>query len=137
MNVGLAITRNAVRHPDDPAVFGALPHSNASLDERTNRIANHLLGLGLQKGDRVAFLVANRPEVVEVMGGVAKAGLVYVGLNFRLIDATTSEVLYTKQVESVIKESGLMLAALGRFTTPASAQGEAASAPPSQGANAA
>jgi hypothetical protein len=30
-----------------------------------------------------------------------------VGLNFRLIDAETSEVVYTKQVESTIKESGL------------------------------
>ena len=36
-----------------------------------------------------------------------------VGLNFRLIDATTSEVLYTKQVESIIKESGLTLAGAG------------------------
>jgi len=30
-----------------------------------------------------------------------------VGMNIRLIDAETSEVLYTKQIESVIKESGL------------------------------
>ncbi len=36
-----------------------------------------------------------------------------VGINFRLIDATTSEVLYTKQVESVMKQSGLFLAGAG------------------------
>lgn len=30
-----------------------------------------------------------------------------VGLNFRLIDAETSEILYTRQMETVIKESGL------------------------------
>lgn len=30
-----------------------------------------------------------------------------VGLNFRLINAETSEILYTRQMESVIKESGL------------------------------
>ena len=105
MNVGLAITRNAVRHPDDPAVFGALPHSNASLDERTNRIANHLLGLGLQKGDRVAFLVANRPEVVEVMGGVAKAGLVYVGLNFRLGPVELEQVFGNAEPSLVITDT--------------------------------
>ena len=32
-----------------------------------------------------------------------------VGMNFRLIDAETSEVLYTKQIESKIKQSGLTL----------------------------
>lgn len=51
---------------------------------------------------------------VPLVGGVGiKSGKGRVGLNFRLIDATTSEVLYTKQVESVIKESGLTLAGAG------------------------
>ena len=36
-----------------------------------------------------------------------------VGLNFRLIDAATSEVTYTKQIESVIKESGISVRAAG------------------------
>jgi len=30
-----------------------------------------------------------------------------VGLNFRIIDANTSEVMFTKQIESIIKESGV------------------------------
>lgn len=51
---------------------------------------------------------------VPLVGGVGiKSGQGRVGLNFRLIDATTSEVLYTKQVESIIKESGLTLAGAG------------------------
>ena len=36
-----------------------------------------------------------------------------VGLNVRLIDAETSEVVYTKQIESVIKESGLTVVGFG------------------------
>jgi len=41
-------------------------------------------------------------------GGVnVESGQGRVGLNFRIIDATTSEVTYTKQIESVIKEAGL------------------------------
>ena len=65
MNVGLAFARNAARHPGDPAIFGERELTNQQLDERTNRIANALLGAhGLAKGDRVALLVANRPEVV-------------------------------------------------------------------------
>lgn len=84
MNVGLAFERNAVRYPDANAVFGERVLTHAELNERTNRIANLLLARGLTTGDRVAFMVANRVEVVEVLGGITKAGLVYVGLNFRL-----------------------------------------------------
>ena len=89
MNVGLAFRRNAVRYPAATALFEVGPQRRdvtwAELDERTNRIANTLAGpLGIAPGDRVALLVANRPEVVEVLGGVTKAGAVYVGLNFRL-----------------------------------------------------
>jgi len=51
---------------------------------------------------------------VPLIGGIGiKSSKGRVGLNFRLIDATTSEVLYTKQVESIIKESGLTLAGAG------------------------
>ncbi|MDJ0750933.1 MAG: CsgG/HfaB family protein [Woeseiaceae bacterium] len=51
---------------------------------------------------------------VPLVGGVGiKRGKGRVGLNFRLIDATTSEVLYTKQVESIIKQSGLTLSGGG------------------------
>lgn len=84
MNVGLAVARNATRHPNDPAVFGDRPQTNLQLHERSNQIANSLLQRGLAKGDRVAVFVANRCEVVELLAGIAKAGLIYVGLNFRL-----------------------------------------------------
>ena len=89
MNVGLAFGRNAVRYPNATALFDVEPQrrdvSWAELEERTNRIAN-MLGdrFGIAPGDRVALLVANRPEVVEVLGGITKTGAVYVGLNFRL-----------------------------------------------------
>ena len=47
---------------------------------------------------------------VPLIGGVGiKRGEGRVGLNFRLVDAETSEVVYTKQIESIIKESGLIL----------------------------
>ena len=105
MNVGLAITRNAVRHPASPAVFGSLRHTNASLDEHTNRIANALLTRGHDKGERIAFLVANRPEVVEILGGVAKAGLVYVGLNFRLGPVELEQVFENAKPSLVITDA--------------------------------
>lgn len=51
---------------------------------------------------------------VPALGGVGlKKGEGRVGMNFRLINAETSEIMYTKQVESVVKESGLILGGAG------------------------
>ena len=49
-----------------------------------------------------------------LLGGVGiKSKKSMVGLNFRLIDATTSEIAFSKQVESVISESGLKFGGVG------------------------
>lgn len=89
MNVGVAFRRNAARWPSADALFDVGPERRsvtwAELEERTNRLANALRDrLDVKKGERVALLTANRPEVLEVLGGVTKAGAIYVGLNFRL-----------------------------------------------------
>lgn len=55
--------------------------------DRACRLANGLLGLGLQKGDRVAVLAFNRVEWAEIYGAVALAGLIAVPVNFRLVGA--------------------------------------------------
>jgi fatty-acyl-CoA synthase len=52
---------------------------------RACRLANALLGLGLSKGDRVAILAYNTVEWLEIYAAAAKAGLVAVPLNFRLV----------------------------------------------------
>lgn len=104
MNVGLAIERNAKRYPNDVAVFGESSTTNRELHRRSNQVANALTGAGLAKGDRVAFFVANRSEVVEILGGVAKAGLIYVGLNFRLGATELSQVFENAEPSIVITD---------------------------------
>ncbi len=88
MNLGLATTRSARRYPQRAAAFeGDLQLTWKDLDKRSNRLANLLHdGHGLAKGERVALWAPNRLVVPEVLAGVAKAGLVYVGLNFRMSD---------------------------------------------------
>jgi fatty-acyl-CoA synthase len=54
-------------------------------DDRASRLANALLGLGLRKGDRVALLAYNCVEWMELYVGLARAGLVAVPINFRLV----------------------------------------------------
>ncbi len=52
---------------------------------RACRLANALLGLGLGKGERVAVLAYNCVEWLEIYAAMAKAGLVAVPINFRLV----------------------------------------------------
>ena len=59
--------------------------SFARWDERASRLANGLLGLGLAKGDRVAVLAYNCVEWMEIYVGLARAGLLAVPINFRLV----------------------------------------------------
>ncbi|MEZ5825119.1 MAG: AMP-binding protein, partial [Geminicoccaceae bacterium] len=54
-------------------------------NERACRLAHALLGIGLERGDRVAVLAYNRLEWVEIYAACAKAGLVAVPINFRLV----------------------------------------------------
>ena len=54
-------------------------------DRRTSRLANALLGLGLEKGDRIAVLAYNCLEWPEIYAAVARAGLIAVPINFRLV----------------------------------------------------
>ena len=63
----------------------------AQWHQRCNKLANGLLGLGLQKGDRVALLAYNCAEWMEIYGALAAAGLVAVPINFRL---TAPEIGY-------------------------------------------
>jgi len=57
----------------------------AQWNARACRLANALLGLGLKPGERVAVLAYNRLEWMEIYIGIAKAGLVAVPINFRLV----------------------------------------------------
>ena len=95
MNQGRFISRNARYFPDHPAViFEDRVMSFRQLDERSNRLANALLGLGLRKGDRVAFQMSNRPAIVEIECALYKAGLVRVPLNARLAPAEVVDVIH-------------------------------------------
>ncbi len=107
MNLGVAITTSARRDPGATAVFaGERELSYAELDDRTNRLANVLLDrFGLQRGDRVALLVHNRPAVVEVLGGCAKAGVTYCGLNFRLGEPEYDSIFENARPRLLITEA--------------------------------
>jgi acyl-CoA synthetase (AMP-forming)/AMP-acid ligase II len=94
VHYGTFVARHAVRAPDRVAlVDGGRSVTYGELDERTNRFAHALRGLGLAAGDRVALITGNRWECVEVMVAAAKCGLVFVPCDFRLDDDAATQLL--------------------------------------------
>lgn len=92
MNFGTYLARSARFWPDRPAVLfrdGAL--SYRALEARSNQLAHALRRLGLQRGDRVAIVSPNRPEIVELECALYKLGLVKVALNARLAPAELAD----------------------------------------------
>jgi acyl-CoA synthetase (AMP-forming)/AMP-acid ligase II len=85
MNMGLHLRRAAVWFRDRIAVvYEGNRFTYRELNQRVNSLANSLISQGVKKGDRVAYLSANRHQVIEAAYASYKAGLVEVPLNFRL-----------------------------------------------------
>jgi long-chain acyl-CoA synthetase len=78
---GFAIHRKRVA-----MVFNGRSITYGELEDRVNRLANVLLGLGLEKGGRVTIMAENTFKYIEVYFGAAKAGLSVTPLNYRLSD---------------------------------------------------
>jgi acyl-CoA synthetase (AMP-forming)/AMP-acid ligase II len=77
------------------------------LNERACRLANGLGGLELVKGDRVAVLAFNCVEWAEIYAGTAKAGLVAVPINFRLLGAEIAYIVRDAEAAAIIVQAGL------------------------------
>ena len=94
MNLGMYTARSARFWANRPAIlFRDRALSYAQLEQRSNRLAHALLALGLQRGDRVAVVSPNRPEIVELECALYKTGLVKVALNSRLAPGELADAL--------------------------------------------
>lgn len=77
----------------DAVIFENRRWTYSQISERVNRLANALLQLGLRKGDRVAVLQVNCPEIIESYFATAKLGGIFVPLNFRAKEHELSYML--------------------------------------------
>ena len=82
MNIGMLLPRHARYRPGHRAiVFGDERLSFRAFNRRVNRLANALLEAGVGKGDKVATLLPNCMEILELYWAVAKTGAVVVPLS--------------------------------------------------------
>ncbi len=81
-NVSEALKRRVAADGDAPFVrLGGDWVTTRQLDERAEHVAGALAGIGVTKGDRVALLLPNRFEIIEMVFGCARVGAVEVPLN--------------------------------------------------------
>ena len=95
--LGDQLRRHAHHQPDKPALIfyhptsGREVHTYRSLNDRANHFANAFLGMGVVRGDVIAFMSRNCPDYVAAYYGAMKIGAAVTGINFTF---TEREIKY-------------------------------------------
>ncbi len=101
LNLGQVLKVNARKFPNKMAVKDAnRSFTYPELNRRVNRLANSLTGMGLGKGDKLAVVMENSTEMVELFLATAKTGIAMVPINFRLVG---------KEIEYIVNNSDAKL----------------------------
>jgi acyl-CoA synthetase (AMP-forming)/AMP-acid ligase II len=114
------------------------------MDARASRVANALSARGVAPGDRVAIIARNAPAHFELLFGCAKAGAIFLPINWRLsareiagilADAAPSLLIFEEDLQYLLAETAsppdrLALAAYPRWRDSASSEDAARQAAP-------
>lgn len=75
--LGWAFERATHKNPNGYAVYYEdQKYTYTQLNERANQISHHFLKMGAKKGDVIAVMIENRPELLATVIGLAKIGVV-------------------------------------------------------------
>ncbi len=89
--------------PDRTAIIqGDLRRSWREFDERTNRLARHLIDAGLTPGSKVGFYLRNSPAYPELLAACFKARLTHVNVNYRYVDRELLHIFADADVECIV-----------------------------------
>jgi long-chain acyl-CoA synthetase len=98
MNVAQSVRRASAFFPDKVAIlFEGRRLTYRELDEASDRAANLLRALGVERGDRVALYLPNLPEFAIAYLGGLKAGAIAVSIN---------AIFKRQEAEFILKDSG-------------------------------
>jgi acyl-CoA synthetase (AMP-forming)/AMP-acid ligase II len=103
LNLGEMVKMNAKKFPNHIALKDkGRSFTYAELNNRANKLANSLLNLGLQKGDKFAVLLENSIEIVEAYLAAAKTGLVVAPVHFRFVGREILNLMDNSDAEAFI-----------------------------------
>ncbi|WP_121744476.1 long-chain-fatty-acid--CoA ligase [Natronorubrum halophilum] len=105
--IGDTLEQTVGRHPDRDAIIYPRKDQRwtyAAFDERVNRLANAMLDLGIEKGDRVATVLYNGSEMALTVYACAKIGAVFTPLNFRLPAGEIEYIVTDAEAELLLFE---------------------------------
>jgi acyl-CoA synthetase (AMP-forming)/AMP-acid ligase II len=92
----------AIRPNKLALICGEKTLTYAELNARANRVANALRSLGIQAGDRVAVMVHNSLEGLELVAGLSKLAAMHVPVNYRLREHEVAYVINDSEAKVVI-----------------------------------
>lgn len=108
LTMGNVVRRAAEQYPDRVAmVFRDERVTYREYNERVNRCAHALLGLGLGKGDHFAVLGRNSIQYLEMCHASAKVGTVFGPLNWRLAPQELAFIINDADNRVLMVEAGL------------------------------
>ena len=103
------INRQARYRSAAPALtFEGVTHSYRQFAERVNRTANALAGLGIRRGDKVASLMANCRELVELTFAAPSLGAVNVPLSPLLMGPGLRSLLADSQASALVTQGSML-----------------------------
>jgi fatty-acyl-CoA synthase len=85
-------------------VFEGAQRTYGELREASRKVANALIGLGIEPLERVALLSANRLEFIEIEFGISAARGVMVALNWRLRAREVADLLNRSAARAIFVE---------------------------------
>jgi len=106
LNLGQILEVHAKSYPKKLAVkdWHGKASTYSELESRANRLANALLKMGLRKGDRVAVMMYNCIEFIEIYCAFAKIGVVGVPVSWRYIEKEVEYVVNNCDARAIIVE---------------------------------
>lgn len=108
LNIGMILTRHAQYRPNHTAVVFKEQRLNyLQLNQEVNRISNALLNVGITKGDKVATLLPNCLELLEMYWAAAKTGAVVVPLSPMLLPKGLKSLLEDSESKVIVTNSSL------------------------------
>jgi acyl-CoA synthetase (AMP-forming)/AMP-acid ligase II len=106
MNIGSLLSRHARYRPDHLAVvFEDQRLTWLEFNKQINRLANALVNLGIQKGDKVTTILPNCLELLEIYWAIAKIGAVVVPASTLLLEQAMKTLLQDSDSAALITNS--------------------------------